>query len=301
MRRNRDEEVVPGGGFAVEDELPSLGVDGRELVRRVKGDASALEHPADRRPQLRPRDRHRLRLRGEQVQVDLTPQPSPPEVVAQEHRPLVRRARALVGQSAHDDGHGPAGEAGRARHRAARLRRACRTSARLRRAPGSLPARARHRARRRGGRRGPLVRRSRHVGSSSRSTAPRPGRSRRRRGTRVRRSRVICAGRRSPVISQRKDGANAWRPDLSTRTMRCASGSRRASSFAATSPPTPPPRITTVCALICPSEDQDLVRFERPGGELVHRAATGRRRRARSRRCPARRCTSRRCPRPRHA
>src|SRR5579883_3332541 len=96
--------------------------------------------------------------------------------------------------------------------------------------------------------------------------------------TSARKSRTIRSGCRLPTTTQRNDGAKAWRRSLSMSTMRWGSGSSRLSSFAATRPPTPPPRTTRVFprfACNCSSQrclkDHHVVRPQRPLGEFFQR------------------------------
>src|SRR6516162_3182165 len=83
--------------------------------------------------------------------------------------------------------------------------------------------------------------------------------------------REIFSAVRQPVISHKSDGANTKDCSRSTRTTRCAFGSALRNSLAVTSPPTPPPRITTVSTIDFSLEHQHFVRFDGPCGPLVHR------------------------------
>src|SRR6516225_7840630 len=83
--------------------------------------------------------------------------------------------------------------------------------------------------------------------------------------------RVISLGVRAPVISHRSDGVNTNDVSRSTRTTWWPLGNALRSSFDVTSPPTPPPRITTVFDIGCSSEDQHLIGLHGPCSPLLKR------------------------------
>ena len=108
--RDGDEQVIRFGVALLEPNGSRRWIDGRQCMEPVKPDLLGFEHLYDRRAQFRPRHWHRLRLGSEKVHVHALPAAGSPEVVGDQHGPLVRRAGALVGHGRHHASDSATGE-----------------------------------------------------------------------------------------------------------------------------------------------------------------------------------------------
>lgn len=225
-------------------------------------DALLLRHPAHGGRNFGAGDPHRTGLSRVESELHLRAETPSPQHSVDQHRRLVRGSRTLVGGRRREDQDPPVTylfelvtQPSGAVEGAERVPRLSKAGYRVHGELGAerddemIPWRTR-----------PLTTASRREGSM-RSTSPRttsiPLRSRRASG------RVTWPGRRSPLMTHRKDAASAKSVSRSTRTTRCRRANRLPSRFARTTPPMPPSRIRTVCSFMKPrggSEDQHLVR-----------------------------------------
>jgi hypothetical protein len=110
MGRNRNEQVVLECLVVLEAQCSVLHIDCRQGMEGVEADALGLKHLLHRVPELGTGDRHRLRLRREQMHLAFHGQLAFSQVIGDEHRAFMRRARTFVGHRGDGYRNFPAGE-----------------------------------------------------------------------------------------------------------------------------------------------------------------------------------------------
>ena len=107
---HRRQQVVPGARSIGEHQLARRRFKALDGALRVEADPLRLEEPDDGAAHHRTRHGHRLRLRGEEVDLARLAQATPAELVVEQEGRLVGRGWALVRQGAHRDDHPAAAE-----------------------------------------------------------------------------------------------------------------------------------------------------------------------------------------------